>query len=831
MTPVGVQIVDDPSPAGDGLPAMDVPVFVGFASKGPLQRPVALDDPSQFEAVFGRPLALALPAVGTQPLVAHLPAAVAGFFANGGRRCFVIRVAARGAADSMVAGASNACFALPRLHLALRGALAAQLPASAALNAGTWRVAGAPMALRAASPGSWADRLELAARSRSQALHADDAVGVGDLLRASRPGPVPDAHSGWLRADRAGRLADVLASSRPADWIWPAGGAGVVTADGWLVERVQLDLALREAGQLVLRRDACGLSAGAGNLPWWAPDADAAFDADPSTDTSTDTSTAWPLAGSPWALATPDFDATSPDWLLLPLGLGDAFDDWQPALLDGRDALARNGLDRFDTSLFIDPALGAGLRGQALRAWADDIRFFGSAPRRLQGLHGALGRDDACALEASWVLVPDAIHPGWVQAPPPPERNGVVQAVADPPCDCPPRHFDDCAPPPPRPPQPPRIDFGMPSPVQLPADRLLQLQLRAASAPAPAPTPVAASRLEVQLASQPDFSDATVLVNALPPLALPLRQPAGVYWMRARAHRLGLQSAWSAVTVLDVRSMAWQGLAPQPAGGVCTQVHAALLDLCAASREHVALLSAPPDWPASTLAQHVQTLRAHAAASDRDAVAASASFAALFHPGILQRDDDGALRVHPPEGLLAGLMARRSRSQGAWSAPGLEALAGALRPAGELTDVAQIDALGANPLALRSAGVSAIRAATLSGDPDWSALGVRRLFILLRRLARREGERFAFEPNDAALRRSLERSFDALLQRLMQRGAFRGVDAQSSYLLRTASGVAAADEIERGECSLLIQVAPSRPLRFLTLHLLRAGEQLLLEER
>ena len=41
----------------------------------------------------------------------------------------------------------------------------------------------------------------------------------------------------------------------------------------------------------------------------------------------------------------------------------------------------------------------------------------------------------------------------------------------------------------------------------------------------------------------------------------------------------------------------------------------------------------------------------------------------------------------------------------------------------------------------------------------------------------------------------------------------------------------AADEIERGECSLEIRVAPSRPLRFLTLRVVRAGEQLLIEER
>lgn len=141
-----------------------------------------------------------------------------------------------------------------------------------------------------------------------------------------------------------------------------------------------------------------------------------------------------------------------------------------------------------------------------------------------------------------------------------------------------------------------------------------------------------------------------------------------------------------------------------------------------------------------------------------------------------------------------------------------------------------IEAAFANPIELRPRGIAATRANTLSDDADWESIGVRRLFILLRRLARREGERYVFEANDLALRRSLERSFDALLQRLMQRGAFRGTSAAESYRLSTASGARASEEIERGVCSLEIRVAPSRPLRFLTLRVLRAGEQLSIDE-
>lgn len=793
--PTGVRIVDDRSPAGDGLPAMDVPVFVGFAARGPLDRPVAVDSAAGFDAVFGGLLDLVQAGAGNDPearLVAHLQPAVSAFFAGGGRRCHVIRVAGPGAA--------RAEFRLPGLRLASAGS-------------GGWVIDDRDFGLRADSAGSWADRLALAARVRSQALHAGDALARGDLLRARSPA-WPGA-TGWARAAADGCLSDALLAS--LGWLWPHGAAAGVTSDTWLIERVQLDLALRAPGQPLQRLDGCGLSPGAAPLPWLAPDADARYD-----------TCAGPTG---WPLSAPRHPPAG-DWLLLPLGIGADFDQWQPPEPDPRDALVRNGLEAFTAELFLDPAWSPGLRGEALMRWADDMRFFGEAPRRLKGLHGALGRDDACAAEASWVLVPDAVHPGWGRTDPLPARDLLVTTTPDPVCSCPPTAFDDCAPPPPQPPQPPRLQAwpALPTrPVVLPAGQAFTLRLRTCPA-----DHGGAQRLEVQLAGQPDFSDARGLVDAVPAAEVAVSLAAGAWWLRARAHRGGLAGAWSDVLELDLRATGWRA-SPHTAPEVLARVNAALLALGAASREHLALLSLPADWRAPEVAAHLGALRAEAARIDAAAAGSAASFAAVHHPWLLQRDADDRLRSHPPGGTLMGLLARRSRLHGAWGAPGAEPLPTALALAGELQAAEVLETLGVNPLAPRvergGTGIAAARSQTLSLDADWTSLGVRRLFILLRRLCRREGQRFVFEPNDLTLRRGLERSFDALLHRLMQRGAFRGTDARSSYLLRTAAGADALREIERGECSLLIQVAPSRPLRFLTLHLRRSGEQLLIEER
>lgn len=785
-----MRIVDDPTPGGDGLPVMDVPVFVGFAARGPLHRPVALDSAAAYTAVFGG--ALDLVQAGDDPaerVVAHLPAAVSAFFAAGGRRCHVIRVAG--------AGAATARFTVPGLRLAMRG------------EAG-WAVSSTDVQLQAGSPGSWADRLGLSARVRSVALRPGDRIARGDLLRARRPGGTAPASPAWAAVEHDGALG-----AWPLDWRRSDGQPARLDPADWLIERLQLDLALRGGDAPTPPLEACGLAPGAARLPWFAPDANTAYDLGQAA-------ADWPLSGGQ--------PQPAPAWMLLPLGVAGDFTTWAAADPGDGNALARNGLQDFDASLFLDPDWTPALRGPALMGWADDLRFFGPRPRRLQGLHGALGRDDACAEEASWVVVPDAVHAGWFQTPALPRRDVSVTTTPDPVCTCPPTTFGDCAPPPPRAPEVPRISFQPASPglpAVLPADSPFTLRLRSAADDTGAP-----QRLQVQLAGQPDFSDARLVADAPagPGTDLQLTLPAGAWWLRARAERAGLVSAWSEAVELDVRASGWRART-HTAPDVITTVNRALLALGSASREHFALLSLPRDWAANTVDAHVAALRAEAALIDGQAGGNAASFGALHHPWLLQRDDDNRLRAHPPAGALMGLLARRSRLHGAWGAPGADPLPTVLQLVGDLLDPDALEALGANPLVLRSDGFSAVRSQTLSQDADWSAIGVRRLFILLRRLCRREGQRFVFEPNDLTLRRGLERSFDALLHRLMQRGAFRGGDAASSYLLKTKAGADAAREIERGECSLLIQVAPSRPLRFLTLHLRRSGEQLTIEER
>lgn len=81
---------------------MDIAAFIGFAAAGPLHRPVVVEDVAQFRDLFGDDLPLAWDEERGEEIHAYLAPAVRAFFRNGGRRCWVIRVAVGRTANSFL---------------------------------------------------------------------------------------------------------------------------------------------------------------------------------------------------------------------------------------------------------------------------------------------------------------------------------------------------------------------------------------------------------------------------------------------------------------------------------------------------------------------------------------------------------------------------------------------------------------------------------------------------------------------------------------------------------------------------------------------------------
>jgi len=733
--------------AADPLPRMDVPLLAGIAARGPLHVPVAVEDLAQFEARFGGPAPLVLDAARGETVRAQLHGAVALFFANGGQRCWVLRVAH----PEPLAEASR--YTLP-------GVQALRVDERGAASLG-------PLQLRAPSPGRWADGLEVATSlevDRAVALSlsleslsvqrggADEWV-AGDLLRLSWPSLTAHVAVAAVERPPAGAAGPVVLRLRGPWWVADEGSPLVASRLATLpvglpmVECLRLTLWWRDGVQ-TLRLAGLGLAPGHARHVARLPD-DVALFARPDAHVGA-TPDAAALARRTWAdamqprLPVAGFDADAEAWCL-PLGVAALPQAWAAAVHSGRAPIERDGLVPWSATLFADPAL-VNSSAATLAADADGVRVLSRQPRALSGLHAAWSIE-----EISMLAVPDAGWPGWaLQSPPPaPPPPVLPPVVATPP------GFGRCE----------------PEPIPLP------------EAPPPAPAPA------LQWLLQPAPSSLAGRATLLAVQRLMLR------WVQARADAVALLSL--------------------PAGAGAAEA------LAHRSRLLQASLPVDDGVPALLGTEH-----------------AALALAAQYHGGVLRRTADGVLQREGADGAVAGLIARRTRERGAWIAPANEALRGIVA----LSDAATEGAMGAlldarvNLLAATPRGLMPLNADTLgagnapgAGD-DLRALAARRLLQLLRRLALREGQAWVFEPHDGAFRRGVQRSLEAILRGLFERGAFAGRRAEDSFqVVAESEGLNTRASADAGRFVVELRVAPARPMAFVTVRLVRSGDGLALE--
>jgi phage tail sheath protein FI len=117
-------------------------------------------------------------------------------------------------------------------------------------------------------------------------------------------------------------------------------------------------------------------------------------------------------------------------------------------------------------------------------------------------------------------------------------------------------------------------------------------------------------------------------------------------------------------------------------------------------------------------------------------------------------------------------------------------------------------------------GVVALSADTLCDDAELRPVPVRRLLHLLRRLAAREGQQYAFEPNGEGLQGAARRGFEGVLADLFAAGALAGRRPEQAFRV----AVSAPAGRDGAQLVVELRVAPSLPLRFLTVRLVRAAD-------
>jgi phage tail sheath protein FI len=251
----------------------------------------------------------------------------------------------------------------------------------------------------------------------------------------------------------------------------------------------------------------------------------------------------------------------------------------------------------------------------------------------------------------------------------------------------------------------------------------------------------------------------------------------------------------------------------------------------------------------TTLQGHCRTRRAFLLvdSADNDTVSgvvgtvaalagADALNAALYFPWVRSPDplQNGALKLFPPCGFVAGVYARTDSTRGVWKAPaGSEAgINGASGLAITMSNAenGQLNPKAVNCLrTLPVVGNVVWGSRTLHGDNDraseWKYIPVRRMALFLEESLYRGTQWVVFEPNDEPLWAQIRLNIGAFMQNLFRQGAFQGASAREAYFVKCDKETTTQTDINLGIVNIVVGFAPLKPAEFVVIKLQQiAGE-------
>ncbi len=233
-------------------------------------------------------------------------------------------------------------------------------------------------------------------------------------------------------------------------------------------------------------------------------------------------------------------------------------------------------------------------------------------------------------------------------------------------------------------------------------------------------------------------------------------------------------------------------------------IERAVIDHCERMRYRVAVLDAPPGQLV-TNALDFRNLT-------------SSKYAALYYPWItiLNPLTDQRLNL-PPSGFVAGIYARNDTEHAVFKAPANEVVRLAIDFEQRLNK-AQQDVL--NPQ-----GVNCFRyfpghgfllwgARTISTDPEWKYISVRRYFAYLEHSIDRGTQWVVFENNGPQLWDNVRRTVEDFLFNEWKMGALLGNKPEQAYFVRCDRSTMTQNDLDNGRLVCLIGVAVVKPAEF-----------------
>ena len=239
-------------------------------------------------------------------------------------------------------------------------------------------------------------------------------------------------------------------------------------------------------------------------------------------------------------------------------------------------------------------------------------------------------------------------------------------------------------------------------------------------------------------------------------------------------------------------------------------VHDALIKRCETRGDCFAILDPPNGLDLNAIRKFRERL--------------NTAFAALYYPWIEVSELGGQGIQIAPSAHVAGVYARVDQERGVHKAPVNVLVLGINKLAADVTTADQklLNPEGIN--ALRSfpeRGGQIWAARTLSTDPDWKYVNVRRLLTFLEQSIARGTQWTVFEPNDEALWTKVQVAITGFLTRVWRDGALQGVKPGEAFFVKCDRTTMTQDDIDQGRLVSMIGVAPLKPAEFV---LFRIGQ-------
>jgi uncharacterized protein len=236
-------------------------------------------------------------------------------------------------------------------------------------------------------------------------------------------------------------------------------------------------------------------------------------------------------------------------------------------------------------------------------------------------------------------------------------------------------------------------------------------------------------------------------------------------------------------------------------------VQQAMIDHCEKMGDRVAILDAPPGLDA----QQVLEWRMEKTGYDSKYAALYWPYPKIFDPA------RGENVFTPPSGLMAGIWGRNDDTRGVHKAPANEVVRGAIALETQITK-AEHDLLnpqGINCIrAFPGRGIRVWGARTLSSDPAWRYLNVRRLFNYIEESILEGTQWVVFEPNDLDLWQRIRRTITAFLLRVWRDGALFGATPEEAFFVKCDSETNPPEMVDAGYVTCQIGIAPVKPAEF-----------------